>query len=80
MTKSELPDRNRLETTLAYSAAGVIVVSVLTMIVSLIWLATGSREMPALLGMIPVIGLPIGFILVIVLLVSSMVRRAKQNR
>lgn len=80
MTKSPQPDKNRFETALAYAAAGVIGVSVLTMLGTLIWLATGTRDIPALLGMIPLVGMPLGFLLVITLLVTSIVRRTRESK
>lgn len=79
MTKSTPSDRNRFETALAYAAAGVIGISVITMVGTLLWLATGATDMPAILGMIPMVGLPFGFLLVIALLVTTMIRRSKEQ-
>jgi hypothetical protein len=70
----------RIENFLAYSAAGVIAVSLLSMFIALVSKFLGIDEMPALLAQLPLIGLPFGFILVMSLLAVSITRRSRENR
>jgi hypothetical protein len=70
----------RAERILAFMAIGVIGVSLLSMFVALITALLGVRENLAILAQIPLIGLPFGFVLVLVLLVTSLIRRSKENR
>jgi hypothetical protein len=58
----------------------VIGVSLLSMFVALITALLGVRENLAILAQIPLLGLPFGFVLVLVLLVTSLIRRSKENR
>jgi uncharacterized membrane protein len=74
---------NRLERTLAYMVAGVIVVSLGCFVALIIGTATGLERADFAAGLwplvtiMPLIGLPIGFVLIIVLLVVSAVRRGR---
>jgi hypothetical protein len=70
----------RIERMLAYMAAGVIGLSVLSILITLISQMFESNGGLAIFRQIPVIGLPLGFILVLVLLIVSMSRRAKESR
>lgn len=70
---------NRAENILAFMAAGVIGVSVITMAVSLIFYAMGGAPIQ-IVAALPLVGFPIGFILVFILLITAMVRKARENR
>ena len=71
---------NRGENIIAFMAAGVIGVSIISMLVVLILTLAGVKGIPAIMGMIPLFGLPIGFLLVFVLLLVSLIRKARENR
>jgi F0F1-type ATP synthase assembly protein I len=77
MAKSE-NNPNRLESVLAFMAAGVVGVSLLAMLAALLIRLVGGQPW-AFLAQLPLIGLPFGFVLIITLLVVSMVRRSREN-
>ena len=74
---------NRIERVIAYMVAATVVVSVASFIAVILGTALGiGREELAtgiwpFVTILPLIGLPIGFILIIVLLVVSVVRRGR---
>jgi hypothetical protein len=70
---------NRFENILAYMAAGVIGVSLLSILVILIasWL---KFKLIAVVLALPLIGLPLGFVLIFALLIISIVRKSRENR
>jgi len=74
---------NRVERVIAYMVAAIVVVSVASFVAVIIGTAAGiGREELAtgiwpFVTILPLIGLPIGFILIIVLLVVSVVRRGR---
>lgn len=70
----------RVENFLAYAAAGVIAVSLLSMFIALVSKFLGADQMPAILAQLPLLGLPFGFILVMTLLAVSITRRSRENR
>ncbi|MEY4742770.1 MAG: hypothetical protein RIR34_109 [Actinomycetota bacterium] len=70
---------NRAENVLAFMAAGVIGVSVICMAVTLIYYAMGGAPLQIIAAM-PLVGFPIGFVLVFGLLITAMVRKARENR
>lgn len=70
---------NRIENILAFMAAGVIGVSVITMAISLVFYAMGGSPIQ-IVAALPLVGFPIGFILVFILLITAMVRKARANR
>lgn len=72
--------RAKLETTLAYVAVIVVLGSILSILATLIISATGASEIPVLLAQLPLIGLPVGFILIMAMLIVSIIRRNKENR
>lgn len=76
------PESNpsRIEKILAYMAVGVIGLSVVSILITLISQMFESNGGLVIFRQIPVIGLPLGFILVLVLLFVSMSRRAKEAR
>jgi hypothetical protein len=61
-------------------AIGVILVSLISMAATLILTALGVQQLPALMAQLPLIGFPIGFLLIIGMLVTSIARRGKNNR
>jgi len=71
---------SRVENVLAYMAAAVIGVSLITMIVTLVALFVGFRDLPAVVGILPSIGFPAGFLLVLAILVTNLIRRSRANR
>ena len=71
---------NRGENIIAFMAAGVIGTSILSMVAVLVLTLAGVKGIPALLGILPLFGLPIGFLLVFVLLLVSLIRKARENR
>lgn len=86
-TSAEESKASRVETVLAYMAAGLIGTSILGMLAALIIAATGSstpevgkQTLPAFLVFYPQLGLIAGAICIIALLVTSARRRARANR
>jgi len=72
---------SRLENILAYMAIGVIGTSLLAMFLGLLaqLLFKFSPEFLGVVMAVPFVGLPIGFILVLSLLLVNLRRRAKSN-
>lgn len=77
MAKSE-ENQNRLESVLAFMAAGVVGVSLVTMLIALLVRLFGGQPW-AVMTQLPLVGLPIGFLIIISLLVVSMIRRSREN-
>ncbi len=77
---ADSPNRSQIEVTLAYMAIGVIAVSLVSMVATLLLTALGVEELPALMAQLPLIGFPIGFLLIISMLITSIARRGKNNR
>ena len=69
---------NRFENVLAYMAAGVIGISVLIILVILV-ASLFKFALPGALILLPLVGLPLGFILIFALLIASIVRKSKSN-
>jgi hypothetical protein len=80
MTKSEPIGPSRLETVLAYMGAGIIGLSLVSMIISLTASFLGFKTNLAIFAQIPLLGLPTGFILVMALLVVALRRKGRENR
>ena len=86
MTKSDRQNKtpakstDRVENILAYMTAGVIGVSILTIIIVLIAYFFGYHELPALLALIPLIGMPLGMLLIITLVLVSARRRRREAK
>ncbi len=78
MANSE-PKVSRAETTLAFMAAGVVGFSLIDMLASLLLQLINVKPW-VVMFQIPLIGLPIGFLLIIGLLLASIRRRSKVNR
>jgi uncharacterized membrane protein len=70
---------NRFENTLAYMAAGVIGFSILAILV-IVLAAFFKFALPGAVMALPLVGLPLGFVLVFVLLIASMIRKSRENR
>lgn len=70
----------RIENFLAYGAIGVTAVSLLAMITTLAMELGGARDRPAILAQLPLIGLPVGFMMIMAMIIVSFIRRAKENR
>jgi len=79
MAKNTESARNRFENILAYMIAGVVGVSIVAILITLIALANGNNKLPAILYVLPTIGLPLGFVLVIALLVTNLFRRKREG-
>lgn len=73
-------NRMRLETGLAYSATILIAVSILSIFATLLSALFEAETIPPLIVQLPLIGLPVGFFMIIVLLALSAIRRRKENR
>jgi hypothetical protein len=80
-------DSGRLEKILAYMVAGVVGLSILAFLAVILGTAAGVGDndgfsqgiWPAVLTL-PLFGLPIGFLLVIALMIVSALRRAREAR
>lgn len=80
MTKSEPLGPSKLETVLAYMGAGIIGLSLVSIVITLVTSYLGAATNLALFAQIPLIGLPLGFILVMALLVLALRRKGRENR
>ena len=72
-------NRPQIETTLAYMAVGVIGLSIVSMLITLGLSALGFSNFPVVLAQLPLIGLPIGFQIIVAMLIVSIIRRTKEN-
>jgi hypothetical protein len=79
MTKSEPTGPSRVETILAYMGAGVIGVSLVSIMVTLLGTYFGATNL-ALFAQISLIGMPIGFVFVLVLLFLALRRKGRENK
>lgn len=77
---NEESNPSRIEKVLAYMAVGVIGLSVLSILITLVSQMFESNGGLVIFRQIPVIGLPVGFVLVLVLLIVSMSRKSKEAR
>lgn len=77
---AQAPKRPQLETTLAYMAVGVVLTSILAILSTLALALFEVEEITPLIVQLPLVGLPIGFFLIIVLLIVTVVRRSRENR
>ena len=60
-------------------AVGVIGLSILSMLATLIMVFIGVEDLPVVLAQLPLIGLPFGFLLIIALLIAAIIRRRKET-
>jgi hypothetical protein len=79
MTKSEPTGPSRVETVLAYMGAGVIGISLVSIMVTLLGTYFGATNL-ALFAQISLIGMPIGFVFVLVLLFLALRRKGRENK
>lgn len=70
---------SRIEVVLSAMAVSVIGISILSMLTTLMMAFLGVERLPAVLAQLPLIGLPVGFLLVIALLVAAIVRRRRES-
>ena len=77
MAKTETTNKN--ETRFAVAAVTVIAISLLDLLAALLMVLFGQVPI-ALMWQLPTIGLPLGFLLVIGLLLTSIASRSKANR
>ena len=73
-------ERMSLETGLAYAATTLIALSILSIFATLLAALFEAQTIPPLIVQLPLIGLPVGFLLIILLLILSVIRRSKENR
>lgn len=79
MTKSNPSGPSRLETVLAYMGAGIIGLSLISIIFTLVSSYLGAQTNLALFAQIPLIGLPLGFVFIMVLLFLALRRKGREN-
>lgn len=72
--------QSKVEVVLASMAVGVIGLSVLSMLATLLLVFFGVQDLPAVMAQLPLIGLPVGFLLIIALLIGAIIRRSRQSR
>lgn len=77
---SENSKQSRVEVILAAMAVSVIGLSVLSILTTLLLVFLGVTDLPVLLAQLPLIGLPIGFLIIIALLVAAIIRRSREAR
>jgi len=80
MVKPNEPQKSRVETSLAFMMAGVIGVSILAILVVLVAYLLNFTKLPPVLALMPMIGLPLGALLMIALVITQARSRAKEKR
>ncbi len=80
MAKKASTPENRLENVLAYMAVGVIASSIICIAIVLISYYLGVAQLPVILRLVPLIGLPVGMLLIITLVIVSARRRARESK
>lgn len=70
--------RSRVEVILAASAVSVIGLSILSILTTLLLVFFGATDLPVLLAQLPLIGLPMGFLMIIALLIAAIIRRSRE--
>lgn len=73
-------NRSKIEIILGSMAIGVIGLSILSMFSTLLLVFLGVSELPPVLAQLPLIGLPIGFLIIIAMLIAAMIRRSREAR
>jgi uncharacterized membrane protein len=84
VTETSPVSDHRIERILAYLVASAVVLSILAFVAVIVGTAVGVRDFdeglwPTVI-MLPLLGLPIGFVLMIALLVVSAVRRGRETK
>jgi hypothetical protein len=77
---AQIPKRFQLETTLAYMAVAVILASIFAILTTLVLALFEVDQIAPIIVQLPLVGLPIGFILFMALLVVTVVRKSRENR
>ena len=72
-------ERRSPEAIIGAMAVGVIGLSILSMLATLLMVFIGVEDLPVILAQLPLIGLPAGFLLIIALLISAIIRRRKET-
>lgn len=72
--------QSRVEIILAALAVSVIGLSVLSILTTLLLVFFGVTDLPVLLAQLPLIGLPVGFLMIIALLIAAIIRRSREAR
>jgi hypothetical protein len=80
MTKFKPSGPSRLETSLAYLGAGIIGLSLLSIVITLVRSFFGETTNLAIFAQIPLIALPIGLVLVLLMLFLSSRRKGRENK
>lgn len=70
--------QSRVEIVLAAMAVSVIGLSVLSILTTLLLVFFGVSDLPVLLAQLPLIGLPVGFLMIIALLIAAIIRRSRE--
>jgi hypothetical protein len=78
MAKNNNP--RRLEQVLGGMAVGVIGLSILSLLTTLLMVFLGVDNLPVILAQLPLIGLPVGFLIIISMLVAAIIRRSREVR
>lgn len=78
MAKNNNP--RRLEQVLGGMAVGVIGLSILSLLTTLLMVFLGVGNLPVILAQLPLIGLPVGFLIIISMLVAAIIRRSREAR
>ncbi|MEK9535956.1 MAG: hypothetical protein VWZ99_02240 [Aquiluna sp.] len=78
MAKNNNP--RRLEQVLGAMAVGVIGLSVISILTTLLMVFFGVEDLPVILAQLPLIGLPVGFLIIIAMLVVAIIRRSREAR
>ncbi|MDG2497712.1 MAG: hypothetical protein P8M68_05990 [Aquiluna sp.] len=72
--------RAPIETILAYMSVGVIGVSIVSMLLTLGLSALGVNSFPVVFAQLPLIGLPVGFLIIIAMLIVAIIKRGKEDK
>ena len=78
MAKNNNP--RRLEQVLGGMAVGIIGLSILSLLTTLLMVFLGVDNLPVILAQLPLIGLPVGFLIIISMLVAAIIRRSREAR
>ena len=78
MAKNNNP--RRIEQVLGAMAVGVIGLSVISILTTLLMVFFGVENLPVILAQLPLIGLPVGFLIIIAMLVAAIIRRSREAR
>lgn len=72
--------RIEIESLLAYGATALIALSIFSIFATLLAALFEFDTIPPIIVQLPLVGLPVGFLLIITLLIVSVVKRGKANR